>query len=159
MDINNDELIKLLRTLQKFEVKYILVDDFATTLHGVTRISAEIDIWIKDDLHNRKNLRKAISELGLGDFEELETTDLIPGWTSIYLDSGFELDIMTYIAGFDKNSFDTCFQMAVEAIIAEISVKFLHINHLLDSKRLTNRVKDVLDINELEKINKLQLGD
>ena len=40
MDINNDELIKLLRTLQKFEVKYILVDDFATTLHGVTRISA-----------------------------------------------------------------------------------------------------------------------
>ena len=92
----------------------------------------------------------------MGDFEELETTDLIPGWTSIYLDSGFELDIMTYIAGFDKNSFDTCYQMAVEAIIAEISVQFLHINHLLDSKRLTNRVKDVLDINELEKIKKLQ---
>jgi hypothetical protein len=156
MDINNDELINLLKALQKFEVKYILVDDFATTLHGVTRISADIDIWIKDDSHNRKNLRKAIKGLGLGDFEELETTDLIPGWTSIYLDSGFELDIMTYIAGFDKNSFDTCYQMAVEAIIAEISVKFLHINHLLDSKRLTNRVKDVLDINELEKIKKLQ---
>ena len=130
MDINNDELINLLKALQKFEVKYILVDDFATTLHGVTRISADIDIWIKDDSHNRKNLRKAINELGLGDFEQLETTDLIPGWTSIYLDSGFELDIMTYIAGFDKNSFDTCYQMAVEAIIAEISVKFLHINHL-----------------------------
>jgi hypothetical protein len=159
MDINNDELINLLKALQKFEVKYILVDDFATTLHGVTRISADIDIWIKDDSFNRKNLRKAIKELGLGDFEELETTDLIPGWTSIYLDSGFELDIMTYIAGFDKNSFDTCYQMAVEAIIAEISVKFLHINHLLDSKRLTNRVKDVLDINELEKIKKLQQGD
>ena len=159
MDINNDELINLLKALQKFEVKYILVDDFATTLHGVTRISADIDIWIKDDSLNRKNLRKAIKELGLGDFEELETTDLIPGWTSIYLDSGFELDIMTYIAGFDKNSFDTCYQMAVEAIIAEISVKFLHINHLLDSKRLTNRVKDVLDINELEKIKKLQQGD
>lgn len=159
MDINNDELINLLKALQKFEVKYILVDDFATTLHGVTRISADIDIWIKDDSHNIKNLRKAIKELGLGDFEELETTDLIPGWTSIYLDSGFELDIMTYIAGFDKNSFDTCYQMAVEAIIAEISVKFLHINHLLDSKRLTNRVKDVLDINELEKIKKLQQGD
>jgi hypothetical protein len=156
MDINNDELINLLKALQKFEVKYILVDDFATTLHGVTRISADIDIWIKDDSHNRKNLRKVIKGLGLGDFEELETTDLIPGWTSIYLDSGFELDIMTYIAGYDKNSFDTCYQMAVEAIIAEISVKFLHINHLLDSKRLTNRVKDVLDINELEKIKKLQ---
>ncbi len=149
----------MFRALQKFDVKYILVDDFATTLHGVTRTSTEIDIWIKDDLHNRKNLRKAINELGLGDFEELETTDLIPGWTSIYLDSGFELDIMTYIAGFDKNSFDTCYQMAVEAIIAEIAVKFLHINHLLDSKRLTNRVKDVLDINELEKIKKIQQGD
>ena len=78
-------------------------------------------------------------------------------WAITYFTS--VLDIMTYIAGFDKNSFDTCYQMAVEAIIAEISVKFLHINHLLDSKRLTNRVKDVLDINELEKIKKLQQGD
>ncbi len=159
MDVNNDELINLLRALQKFEVKYILVGGFATNLHGFIRTTADIDIWIKDDSHNRKNLRKAINELGLGDFEAFETTELIPGWTSIYLDSGFELDIMTYIAGFDKNSFDTCYQMAVEAIIAEISVKFLHINHLLDSKRLTNRVKDVLDINELEKIKKLQQGD
>ena len=44
MDINNDELINLLKALQKFEVKYILVDDFATTLHGVIRTSTEIDI-------------------------------------------------------------------------------------------------------------------
>ena len=156
MDVNNDELISLLRALQKFEVKYILVGGFATNLHGFIRTTADIDIWIKDDSHNRKNLRKAINELGLGDFEELETTDLIPGWTSIYLDSGFELDIMTYIAGFDKNSFDTCYQMAVEAIIAEISVKFLHINHLLDSKKLTNRAKDIIDVNELEKIRQIQ---
>ena len=159
MDVNNDELISLLRALQKFEVKYILVGGFATNLHGFIRTTADIDIWIKDDSHNRKNLRKAINELGLGDFEELETTDLIPGWTSIYLDSGFELDIMTYIAGFDKNSFDTCYQMAVEAIIAEISVKFLHINHLLDSKKLTNRQKDIIDVDELEKIKQSKLNN
>jgi hypothetical protein len=46
--------------------------------------------------------------------------------------------------------------MAVEAIIANIPVKFLHINHLLNSKRLTNRAKDMLDINELEKIKQIQ---
>jgi len=156
MDINHDELINLLRALQKFDVKYILVGGFATNLHGFLRTTADIDIWIKDDFNNRKNLRKSINEIGLGDFEAIETTELIPGGNSIYLDSGFELDIMTYIAGFDQNSFDTCYEMAVEALIANTSVKFLHINHLLDSKRLTNRAKDMLDINELEKIKQIQ---
>jgi|JI10StandDraft_1071094.scaffolds.fasta_scaffold68789_5 hypothetical protein len=156
MDIYNDELAGLLRAFYQNNVKYILVGGFATNLHGFTRITADIDIWIKDNLGNRKNLRKAIIALGIGDFESFETTELIPGWTSIYLDSGFELDIMTYIAGFDKESFDNCYEMAVEAIIAEIPIKFLHLNHLIDSKRIANRAKDILDISELEKIQQIQ---
>jgi hypothetical protein len=46
--------------------------------------------------------------------------------------------------------------MAVEAIIVEISVQFLHLNHLSDSKKLTNRIKDIIDISELEKIQRMQ---
>lgn len=72
-----------------------MVDGFATNLHGFHRTTADIDIWIKDDFNNRENLRKSSNEIGLGDFEAIETTELIPGWTSINLDSGFELDIMT----------------------------------------------------------------
>lgn len=156
MDVYNDELIDLLKALHQYDVKYILVGGFAANLHGYIRTTADIDIWIKDDLNNRKNLRQAINAIHIGDFEALETTDLIPGWTSIYLDSGFELDIMTYIAGFTKESFDICYKMAVEAIIASIPIKFLHLNHLLDSKKISNRTKDILDISELEKIKNLQ---
>lgn len=156
MDIYNNELVNLLRVLYQNKVDYILVGGFATNLHGFTRTTADIDIWIKDDFNNRKQLRKVFNEIGIGDFEALETTELIPGWTSIYLDSGFELDIMTHIAGFNKESFDQCYEMAVEAIIAEIPIKFLHINHLIASKKISNRTKDILDISELEKIQRLQ---
>jgi hypothetical protein len=68
------------------------------------------------------------------------------------LDSGFELDIMTYISGFNKDSFDNCNKMAVEADVFNIPLKFLHLHHLLDSKKISNRQKNIIDVDELEKI-------
>lgn len=159
MDIYSDELIQLFKALHKFDVKYILVGGFATNLHGFNRTTADIDIWIKDNEINRRNLRKAIDAIGLGDFEAIETTELISDWTSIYLDSGFELDIMTYISGFNKDSFDNCYEMAIEADIFQIPLKFLHLNHLLDSKKISNGQKDIIDVDELEKIRQSKLND
>ena len=66
--------------------------------------------------------------------------------------SGFELDIMTYLTGFEQEKFDDCYLVSNEAVIENISVRFFHINQLIASKKATNRIKDQLDIEELEKI-------
>jgi hypothetical protein len=58
MDIYSDELIQLFKALHKFDVKYILVGGFATNLHGFNRTTADIDIWIKDNEINRRNITK-----------------------------------------------------------------------------------------------------
>jgi hypothetical protein len=49
--------------------------------------------------------------------------------------------------------------MAIEADIFQIPVKFLHLNHLLDSKKISNRQKDIIDVDELEKIRQTKLND
>ena len=154
MDIADEDIINLWKILHKHGVKYIMVGGFATNLHGFNRTTADIDVWLKDEKENRHNFRKALDELQIGNFEALETTQLVPGWSTIYLTAGFELDVMTYISGFETDKFDECYQMAPEAIIEETPVRFLHINHLIASKQASNREKDKLDITELNIIKK-----
>ena len=59
---------------------------------------------------------------------------------------------MTYIKGFEQETFDTCYQSASTAIIFDIPIKFLHINHLIESKKACDRAKDKIDVLELERI-------
>ncbi len=154
MDILDDEILELWKALEKNGVLYIMVGGFAINLNGFNRFTADIDIWIKDTKENRKNLRASLNEIGLGDFESLETTQLIPGWTNITLASGMELDIMTELAGFKNVDFDECYKAAPTAEIQNVRVRFLHLNHLITNKKAAGRSKDLIDVIELEKIKK-----
>jgi hypothetical protein len=152
MDILDEELLGLWESLSKNEVQYIMVGGFAAIMHGISRITQDVDIWIKDTPDNRFRLGKTINELGLGDYESFENIDFIPGWTTIYLGLGLELDIMTYLKLFPQTSFDDCYQKAYKAIINDISIPFLHINHLMEEKAANSRPKDLLDLEELKRI-------
>jgi hypothetical protein len=152
MDVLDEEILNLWKLLSENEVKYIMVGGFATNLHGFQRTTGDMDLWIKDSLENRKKLRKVFREIEIGDFESIETVDFIPGWSTIRLNSGFELDIMTSMKGIAQESFDECFEIAPTAMILEIPVKFLHINDLIRAKKASARPKDLIDVIELEKI-------
>jgi len=156
MDILDDEILKLWEKLAQYEVQYIMIGGFATNLHGYNRITADLDIWIKDTPLNRQRLRKTLTELELGDFESIETMEFIPGWTSILLTSGFELDIMTSIKGFPQSTFDECYKIAPTAVLYNIPVRFLSLDKLIEAKKAAGREKDIIDINELKKINHLK---
>lgn len=121
MDIPDEDLLGLWEKLSKNEVQYIMVGGFAAIMHGISRITQDVDIWIKDTPDNRFRLRKTIKELGLGDFESFEKMEFIPGWTSIYLGLRLELDIMTYLKLFPQTSFDDCYQKSYKAIINDIT--------------------------------------
>ncbi len=154
MDILDEELLELWRAFERNKLQYILVGGFASILNGYNRLTSDVDIWIKDTKDNRKSLHTSLQEIGLKCLPSIETAEFVPGWSSISLPSGFELDIMTYLTGFEQEQFDECFKAASEAIIENTSVRFLHINQLLKSKKITNRLKDQLDIQELEKIKR-----
>lgn len=76
-------------------------------------------------------MRTTLNQLDVGDFEGLETTQMIPSFATIMLNSGFILDLMTSIKGFDQLDFDDCFALSPTVYIEDIPVKFLHINQLI----------------------------
>ncbi len=130
-----------------------MVGGFAVNLYGFARTTNDIDMLLKDEAGNRKQLSKAFAELGYGAIS-FEHTQFVPGWTNFYIGAGLELDIMTSLKGVEL-SFDEIYNIAPVAHIEDVAVPFLHINHLLANKKKVNRPKDQLDVIELEKIKKI----
>lgn len=138
----------------QFDVKYITIGGFAVNFHGYNRSTSDIDIYLDDTLENRNKIRKAFVEIGLGDIESLETMQFVAGWTEFSMDNGFRLDIMSNIKGLENKTFDELFENAETIYIDEVLVRFIDYKNLIIAKKAANRPKDILDIEELEKINK-----
>jgi len=155
MDTGDEDIIVFWKLLYKYQVEYIMVGGFAAILHGTNRVTEDVDIWIKDTLENRKKFRAVFKEMGFGDYVQFETMQFIPGWTTLYISSGIELDVMTSLKGFEQEKFDYCYDTAYTAMIDEVPVRFLHINQLIEAKKAAGREKDLLDVAELEKIRKI----
>ncbi len=78
----------------------------------------------------------------------------IPGWTDFTLNFKFRLDVMTSILGLENKSFAALLKKANIIEIDSVPVYFIDYENLILSKKTANRPKDILDIEELEKINK-----
>ena len=156
MEIFDEELLKLWRNLNASEVNYIMIGGIATNLHGYHRTTNDIDIWLKDSTTNRKRLREAFKNYGLGDFSGIETMQFVAGWTTFRLDNTLEVDIMTSLKGLEEYTFDESYQLVSFADILDVKVPFLHINQLIQAKKAANRPKDQIDVMALEKIKKLR---
>jgi hypothetical protein len=153
-DKENAEMLLLLQAFKKHNVDYLIVGGFAVNRYGYNRATGDLDIYLRDTKENRKNLIEAIDEMGYGRYEVLIDTPIIAGYCEIMMDDGMYADLMTDIPGLNKEKYDEYLEMATVDIIDELEVKFLHYNHLLENKRATNRLKDQLDVQELERINK-----
>ncbi len=152
----DEGLLRFWEALNVNSVRYIMVGGFAIRFHGFNRSTDDLDLWLDDTVENRRNLRKSFSALGYGDFSSLETMKFVPGWTSFYVGDGIELDIMTAMKGLENISFSECLNLASIADLEGIKVPFLHINHLIENKKMVNRPKDQIDVIELEKIRKIR---
>jgi hypothetical protein len=155
MDIFDEDLLRFWKALSDSNVEYLMVGGFAVNMHGYSRTTKDIDIWIKDEIQNRRNLGNAMKIYGYEDLS-WEEMQFIPGWTNFYISNGIVLDILISMKGLEGFTFDECLQLATIAEIENIKIPFLHINHLIANKIAVNRPKDQIDVIELEKIKQLR---
>lgn len=149
----NEQIIAIWNSFFENKVKYITIGGFAVNIYGYNRNTGDIDIYLEDTIENRINLRKALKSINLGDFETIETMQFIPGWTDFTLNYGLRLDIMTTVKGLEDKSFASLLEDATIVMIGETPVYFIDYNNLIIAKKAANRPKDILDIEELGKLN------
>lgn len=150
----NEQIIAIWNSFFENKVKYITIGGFAVNIYGYNRSTGDIDIYLEDTIENRINLRKALKSINLGDFETIETMQFIPGWTDFTLNYGLRLDIMTVVKGLEDKTFSSLLDDATIVMIGEIPVYFIDYQNLIIAKKASNRPKDLLDIEELNKVNK-----
>ncbi|WP_216641540.1 hypothetical protein [Pedobacter ginsengisoli] len=136
-----------------FDNDLLWIRKFITTHDNFT---GDLDIWLKDTLENRKQLRKAFVKCDMGDYSLIETMQFILGWTDFHLNNGLRLDILIEMKGLEGYTFDECLEMASIADIDSVNVPFLHINQLIENKKVVDRAKDQIDVAALEQIRKLR---
>jgi hypothetical protein len=153
------QIIEVWKYFSLNNVKYLTIGGFAVSIYGYGRNTGDIDIYIEDSIENRENLRIALKQLGIGDFENIKTMQFIPGWTDITLNFNLRLDIMTSVKGLEDTTFDQLLEKAYIKEISGVPIYFLDYENLIKAKKAANREKDLLDIAELEKINKISDED
>jgi len=146
------EIVNIWQKLKENNVRYLTIGGLAVNIYGYTRNTGDVDLLIEDTIVNRKNLRKAFAEIGIGDFVEIETMQFVPGFTDFTISYDLRLDIMTSIKGLENENFDTLLENATIILLKETPVYFLDYDSLIKAKKATNRLKDQLDIEELEKL-------
>ncbi|HEX7755858.1 MAG TPA: nucleotidyltransferase [Niabella sp.] len=155
MDVFDSELLNFWNSLNKQRVKYIMIGGVATNFNGYQRTTADIDVWLKDTKINRENFRKAFENYSGENYQMLKTIQIVPGWTYLYLNNGYRIDLISQMKGLEGYTFEQCLKFAGTAEIDAIKVPFLHINHLIANKKAVNRPKDQIDVIELERIKKI----
>ncbi len=150
----NSQIVEIWKYFSLNNVKYLTIGGFAVNMYGYGRNTGDIDIYIEDTIENRENLRVALKKAGIGDFENIKTMQFIPSWTDISLNFDLRLDLMTSVKGLENSTFNELLEKAYIVEISGIPVYFLDYENLIKAKKATNRPKDILDIEELEKINK-----
>jgi predicted nucleotidyltransferase len=144
-----------LQSLITAHVDFIIIGGYSVIFHGYMRTTGDMDIWLKPDNENKQKFVNAMVDFGLDEaaISQIKNVDFTVA-LAFNIDAEPErIDFLTKVNLVDYGDAD---KSKVYANIEGMKVPFLHLNHLVLSKMNTGRAKDVADIEELQRINKLK---
>ncbi len=145
------ELIKIIKTLNKHKIKYLLIGGFAAVLYGVPRSTFDIDIAISPDSKNIGDTITLLSGLGFSQIPEEESH--IKQEHGIALTNGkVEVDLMFI----EQPMFDIIYEYHTKLSYKGTIIKLPNIMDLVSIKESSLREKDRLDAQMLRNIASLR---
>ena len=147
-NIFNQDFRDFLASLNKHEVRYILVGGFSVILHGYSRTTGDMDIWVERNSENYNRLKNAFYEFGMPVFDMTEDNFLShPNWDVFtFGNPPVAIDIMVKVKGLD---FSTCYVQSIIFEDEDLKIRTIHKNDLITAKKNSARSKDINDIENL----------
>jgi predicted nucleotidyltransferase len=140
---------QLLKLLKENHVKFVIIGATAFPVHGYSRATLDIDIFIKPEKANAQRTLKALKEFGY-DVTDLTIDELLTKKVLIrqYL---IETDIHPIVTG---ATFEKVWKNKVKAKFGKTFVWFASLDDLITMKKAASRTKDVEDLKYLLKLKK-----
>ena len=140
---------QLLKLLKENHVKFVIIGATAFPVHGYSRATLDIDIFIKPEKANAQRTLKALKEFGY-DVTDITVDDLLTKKVLIrqYL---IETDIHPGVKGV---TFEKVWKNKVKARLGKTFVWFASLDDLITMKKAVSRTKDVEDLKYLRRLKK-----
>lgn len=148
-NIFNDDFQDFLRSFNEHNVEYILVGGYSVILHGYTRTTGDMDIWVRKSKDNYTKIVRAFRRFGMPLFDMTETNFLANPDFDVFTFGRppVSIDIITKLKGLE---FEFANQNASNHIVENITVRLIHYNDLITAKKAAGRARDINDIENLE---------
>lgn len=139
----------LLKSLKGHKVQFVVIGATAFPVHGYSRATLDIDIFIKPEISNAAKTLAALKAFGY-DVSDIAIDELLTKKILIRQHL-VETDIHPFVKGV---AFDEVWQNRVKAKFGDTFVWFASLGDLIKMKRAAGRPKDLEDLKYLEKLNK-----
>ena len=143
-----DRFLEVIKALNEEEVEYILIGGYAVVLHGFSRATQDIDLFINPNEENIERLKSALMKHFSDDSIEEITLSELQNYPVIRYgtDHGFYIDIIVKIG--DAFTYNDIEYEIKE--IENVGIRTATASTLYKLKCNTNREIDQLDIKFLE---------
>ncbi|MBN2316762.1 MAG: nucleotidyltransferase [Sedimentisphaerales bacterium] len=143
------ETEQLLKLLKENRVRFVIIGATAFPVHGYSRATLDIDIFMEPEKENARRIWKALKEFGY-DVTEVTIDDLLTKKLLIrqYL---VETDIHPFVAGV---TFERIWRNKIKAKFGDTFVWFASLDDLIAMKKAASRPKDIEDLKYLRRLKK-----
>ncbi|MGE5340181.1 MAG: nucleotidyltransferase [Candidatus Omnitrophota bacterium] len=139
---------EFIELLEKHQVEYVVVGGFAVNYYGYIRTTQDIDFLIFPSSQNSQKMIDALDDFGFGNAGI--TGDIFENaGNAVHL--GVEpnrIDLLTNLKGVSN---EEVFKKKKRVKYKNIFLNIIDLSDLLDCKRCSDRLKDLADVEELEK--------
>lgn len=139
----------LLKSLKEHKVDFVIIGATAFPVHGYSRATLDIDIFIRPDPANAERTHKALKAFGY-DLTDVRVQDLLTKKLLIrqYV---VETDIHPFVKGTD---FESIWKNKVKAKFGHTDAFFASLDDLIKMKKAAGRAKDLEDLGFLRRLKK-----
>lgn len=158
---------RIFRELEENQVKYLVIGGVAVNLHGLNRITGDLDIMVSFDKENIKRLSQAAKNLNLRPripekIESLADSKKRESWITkknmkVYtlLDPEKSMDLIDIAVIHDIN-FDEAYKRRQILYAADIQISLISFSDLIKLKKIAGRERDKMDIKGLQQIERIK---
>ena len=149
-NIFNQDFQDFINALNNTKVKYILVGGYSVILHGYSRNTGDLDLWVQKTKKNYNRLKHAFQEFGMPIYDMTESAFLSNPDLDVFTFGRppISIDIMTAVKGLE---FNLAFEEAEFREVEGLKIRLISYQDLITSKKAANRPKDINDIEQLSK--------
>jgi Nucleotidyl transferase of unknown function (DUF2204) len=133
-------------SLQKHNVKYVVIGGIASILHGVPRATFDLDILIEATETNAQCLLDALAEAGFGTAALTSASEILSHEITIFKDK-VRIDVQTSTPGL---LFEKAWARRLTLLYQGQSFYVVSRDDLIASKRAAGRAVDLEDVRLLE---------